>query len=54
MAKQAKRKIVKQVEGATLYDDGLIRLKNVRCSYPHLDRPYAGGNKGGKDAGEEE
>lgn len=49
MAK-SKRNVVKRVKGATLYDDGLIKIENVRCSYPHLDRPYAGNAKG-KDQG---
>ena len=34
------RKVVKKVKNAVLYDDGLIRISNVRLSYPHLDKPY--------------
>lgn len=36
----ANRKPVKKVKNAVLYDDGLIRISNVRLSYPHLDKPY--------------
>lgn len=42
------RKAVKTVKNAILYDDGLIKVMNVRFSYPHLDKPY----KGKKDDGE--
>lgn len=42
------RKAVKKVKNAVLYDDGLIRISNVRFSYPHLRKPY----KGKGDAGE--
>lgn len=35
-----------QVTNATLYDDGCILIKNVRASYPHLDKPYAGEDGG--------
>lgn len=48
MADKPKRKIVKQVENATLYDDGLIVVKNVRLSHPHLGEPYAGTGDDGK------
>ena len=34
------RKVVERVKNAVLYDDGLIRVSNVRLSYPHLDKPY--------------
>jgi hypothetical protein len=40
----ATRKAVKKVKNAVLYDDGLIRVSNVRFSHPHLDRPYKGSN----------
>lgn len=40
MAKKEKAKIVKKVANAALFSDGLIRVSNVRLSYPHLDRPY--------------
>lgn len=46
------RKIVEQVKNAVLYDDGLIKLMNVRFSYPHLRRPYAGKKRGKDDQGE--
>ncbi len=49
MAEKPKKKVVKQTENAVLYDDGTILVKNVRLSYPHLDKPYAGK---GKDQGE--
>lgn len=42
------RKAVKKVKNAVLYDDGLIRISNVRFSYPHLRKPY----KGKDDKGE--
>lgn len=34
------REAVKKVENATLFNDGTILVKNVRCSYPHLFKPY--------------
>lgn len=34
------RTIVKQVKNAILYDDGCVRVDNVTCSYPHLDKPW--------------
>lgn len=41
------RKPIKKVKNAVLYDDGLIRISNVRLSYPHLDKPYKkAGDKG--------
>jgi hypothetical protein len=42
------RKAVKKVKNAVLYDDGLIRISNVRLSYPHLRKAY----KGKDDKGE--
>ncbi len=42
------RKAAKKVKNAVLYDDGLIRISNVRFSYPHLRKPY----KGKDDKGE--
>lgn len=45
------RKAVEKVKNAVLYDDGLIKLMNVRFSYPHLRKPYAG-KKGKGDQGE--
>lgn len=38
----ATREIVTRVSNAVLYSDGLIRVDNVRASYPHLAKPYAG------------
>lgn len=35
------REIVKQVKNAILYNDGCIRIDNVRASYPHLSKPWA-------------
>lgn len=35
------RSIVKQVKNAILYDDGCIRVDNVRASYPHLAVAWA-------------
>lgn len=35
------REIRSKVTNAVLYVDGLIRLDNVRLSYPHLDAPWA-------------
>lgn len=45
------RKVVEKVKNAVLYDDGLIKIMNVRFSYPHLRKPYAG-KKGKGDQGE--
>lgn len=38
----ATREIVSRVTNAVLYSDGMIRIDNVRASYPHLDKPWAG------------
>ena len=46
----ATRKAVKKVKNDVLYDDGLIRVSNVRFSHPHLDRPYKGNNDDNKNA----
>jgi hypothetical protein len=35
------RKVVKKVENAVLFDDGCIRIDNVRASYPHLAKAWA-------------
>ncbi len=40
--------IQKEVANAKLFDDGTILIENVRCSYPHLDKPYAKADKNGK------
>ena len=50
MAK-AKKTVVKDVPGMfTQYDDGTIVIRNVRASYPHLDKPYKGGDQTGEAA----
>lgn len=41
--------IKKKVANAILYTNGMIKIENVRFSYPHLDKPYAG--KGNGDEG---
>jgi hypothetical protein len=43
----AAREIVKQVENATYYNDGTIRLTGVRVSFPHLVTPQAGEDDNG-------
>jgi hypothetical protein len=41
MAKaKEKMTVVRKVANAALMSNGLIRVSNVRLSYPHLDRPY--------------
>lgn len=39
---------VKKVKNAILYDDGTIKVMNVRYSHPHLDKPYKGKNDSGE------
>lgn len=34
--------VKKRVANAVLYTNGMIRIDNVRVSFPHLDKPYAG------------
>lgn len=34
--------VSKRVPNAILYEGGLIKIENVRFSYPHLAKPYAG------------
>ena len=36
--------IAKRVKNGILYTNGMIKIENVRFSYPHLDKPYAGKN----------
>jgi hypothetical protein len=36
-----KRKAVKKVKNGVLFDDGCIRIDNVRASYPHLSKAWA-------------
>lgn len=38
---------IKKVKNAVLYDNGCIRIDNVRGSYVHADKPYKG--RGDKD-----
>lgn len=45
----AQREVKKKVANCILYTDGLIRIDNVRLSFPHLDKPYAGKNEDGKE-----
>lgn len=40
--------VVKKVKNAVLRSDGTIRIDNVRLSYAHLDKPYAGTNDKGE------
>lgn len=49
MAEAKQRTVVKKVENAVLYSDGTIRIDKIRCSYPHLNKPYAGKNRNGED-----
>lgn len=46
----AERKVVKKVENAVLYSDGCIKIENIRVSYPHLDKPYAGTQSGDENS----
>lgn len=39
------RTVVKSVANAVQYDDGCIRIDNVICSYPHLDKPWKKNDK---------
>lgn len=34
--------VKKRVKNAILYTNGCIKVENVRFSYPHLDKPFAG------------
>lgn len=45
------KSVVTKVTNAILYDDGSIKIENVRCSYPHLAKAYSGTNENG-EAGE--
>jgi hypothetical protein len=40
MADKEKAKVVRKVANAAVLSNGLIRVSNVRLSYPHLDKPY--------------
>lgn len=48
MANKPKKKIVKQSPNFTQYDDGTIVIRNVRASYPHVDKPYKGKDQSGE------
>lgn len=39
--------IKKRGKNFIVYTNGMIKLERVRCSYPHLDKPYAGKDNGG-------
>lgn len=41
---------LKSVENAILYEGDVIKLLNVRASYPHLDEPHKGDSDEGKAA----
>lgn len=45
-----KREVVKKGKNFVLYSDGCIRIDNVRLSYPHLDKPWAGKAKDGSES----
>jgi len=44
----ANMEVKKRVPNAILYTNGMIKIENVRLSYPHLDRPYVGKGDDGK------
>lgn len=39
----------KRVANGVLYENGCIMIQNVRCSFPHLDEPYAGKKDDGSE-----
>lgn len=45
---KAARTVVQQEDFAILYSDGTILLKEIRFSYPHLDKPFKGEDGEGK------
>lgn len=45
----AQREIKKRVKNAVWFSDGTIRIDNVRGSYVHVDKPYAGKNQSDDD-----
>lgn len=45
----ASLEVKKKVKNAVLYTNGMIRIDNVRGSYVHLDKPYAGRADDGSD-----
>lgn len=42
----SKRTVVKKGPNFALFSDGLIKIENVRMSYLHVDKPYAGDDGG--------
>lgn len=44
MSDVIERKVVKQEDYVVTYSDGTIVVKEVRLSFPHLDKPWAGPN----------
>jgi hypothetical protein len=36
-----KRTVIKQLPKITFYSDDTILLKDIRASYPHLDKPWS-------------
>lgn len=41
--------VEKRVKNGVLYTNGMIRIDNVRCSFPHLEKPFAGKGDDGKE-----
>lgn len=41
--------VKKQGKNFIIYEEGLIKIENVRFSFPHLDKPFGGKNKDGTD-----
>lgn len=41
--------VKKRVKNAVLYTNGMIRIDNVRCSFPHLAKAFAGKSDDGKE-----
>lgn len=48
MAKEQPAKVIRKVKNAALFDDGSIRLSNVRFSYPNVVEPFVNENDDGK------
>ena len=44
--------IKKKVANAILYTNGLVKIENVRFSYPHADKPFAGKSNNSEDGSE--
>lgn len=45
----AEREVVSKVTNAVLYNDGTIKIENVRASYPHLGAAFKSKNDDGKE-----